>query len=251
MSYSTTDAANFISKACGHAVGKHFIHRVFEDLYGEKHRPGSGSPIRLTERQVDAIKKYAVVNYNRKPPVPIRQWLQDNGIAIPRLAPEMRESKQLVKTKRKAKPRQDTGIVALPPEFMAQIERLIEKKVKEIAGSVASTPRAKKYITDQTASTENRKYVVESVNRFVAENTTRKNADYQKVYSHVYRLFFGALGGSDSERWKVGKDYASTLDYIEAQQIMADLAGMLPQILDGLRSLYGDVHDNDQPELFK
>lgn len=237
--HSTIDAAKVLTRACGRTVGEHFVHRVFHDLYGEKHAPGSGRPIRLTDRQVDVFRMYAVVNYNRRPPVPVREWLRDNGIPVPRMAPEMRpaQTREVSREVKRTQKSTSTTATEFTPAQMRQIDRLIEKRISQlvVAGSEKSPP---KQLTDGTATSPSRRYITNTVSRFVNERTESTKSDYRRVWSDTYRVFFSSIGDTDVERWKVGRDYTSTLDYIEQQGVLQDFADLLPRILDGLKAIY-------------
>lgn len=235
--YSTTDAAKILSRACGRTVGEHFVQRVFHDLYGEKHAPGTGRAIRLTERQVDVFRMYGVVNYNRRPPVPVREWLQDNGIPVPRMAPEMKQvTTALTKTDRpnpiKQSVKADTS--ALQSELKSVRRELAE--VKEQLNYLLTRDVANGPVRQITNSAGNGKQWSEKMIRtFVKETTPGMPEDYKRVRGKVYRSFFTRVGGQEVDRWKVGQEYESTVDYIDQQGLMPVFCDVLPEILEEVR----------------
>ncbi|MEX2444454.1 MAG: hypothetical protein WD492_12665 [Alkalispirochaeta sp.] len=250
--HNTEEAAALLSTACGHTVGTHFIRRVYADLYGLDALPGTGTPLTLSERQVDAFRRYAVVNYKRRPPVPVEKWLRENGIAIPRLSRRESVSREVVRSKPPAKESatqaSNTGIESQLSTVIRELKRQ-SKEIEDLKAEVRRNGGAARPKEIETANIANRRYVIDTVNRFVNERTQSMKSDYRSVWSNVYRMFFSAMGDTDEERWKVGTEYTSTLDYIERQGVLAELAGVLPEILDGLKTVY-PVAKSPQRELF-
>ena len=242
--YSSDQVAEILERACGKRVTRNFVNRVFRDLYGDQHAPGTGKPIVLTARQVSAFLKYAVVNHNRRPPVPVRKWLKDNGMSIPRMAPQMKrgESREVVKVAT-SNSQIRTGVECsadFSPAQMRQIERLIQKKISEFAvgTEVSKKVEAPKRIGSSGTDEYRHKYVLDTVRRFVQERTLGSKRDYQSVWSDIYRVFFDNVGGEDIERYKVGLEYRSTLHYIQEQGVLEEFASRLPVILHGLSGIY-------------
>jgi hypothetical protein len=236
-SHSTTDAAKVLTRACGRTVGEHFVHRVFHDLYGEKNAPGPGRPIRLTDRQVDVFRMYAVVNYNRRPPVPVREWLRDNGIPVPRMAQEMKqETTAVAKVKPPAPAKQpkkaDTS--AIQSELKTVRRELAEVREQLnylLTRDVASAPA--RQITSSAG--DGKEWSKKIIRTFVKETTEGTPADFKHVHGRVYRSFFTRIGGQEVDRWKVGRDYESTIDYIDQQGLMPVFCDVLPKILEEVR----------------
>lgn len=252
---STQQAAELISVACGHTVGTHFIRRVYADLYGDDALPGTGTPITLTERQVDAFRRYAVVNYKRRPPVPVETWLRENGIPVPRRPRSSRRSTDSRAVARRKTPVSDSAASttdgtdgATLSTVVRELKRL-RKEVEALKGQVNRNVGVARPKEIEDADAANRRYVINTVNRFVNERTRGEKSDYRSVWSDTYRLFFAAIGDTDEERWKVGTEYTSTLDYIERQGVLSELAGILPEILNELKGVY-PVTVARQRELF-